>query len=94
MQKNHVSNHYSVTSRLCMLRVFFRNFHNIELRFHRFTRIIIYLCVAVESVLLGFQHYLLVLGMTVLIPSIIVPQMGGDNVRINLFSKRLLLIYD
>ncbi|KAL8126988.1 nucleobase-ascorbate transporter 6-like [Apium graveolens] len=34
-----------------------------------------------ESVLLGFQHYLLVLGMTVLIPSIIVPQMGGDNIH-------------
>lgn len=65
----------------------FRNFYEIEFGFHRFTRITLYLYVAVESVLLGFQHYLLVLGMTVLIPSIIVPQMGGDNVRTSLFSK-------
>ncbi|WOG91897.1 hypothetical protein DCAR_0311152 [Daucus carota subsp. sativus] len=34
-----------------------------------------------EAVLLGFQHYILVLGMTVLIPSILVPQMGGDNLH-------------
>ncbi|CAN1793433.1 Putative nucleobase-ascorbate transporter 10 [Linum perenne] len=33
-----------------------------------------------EAMVLGFQHYLLTLGMTVLIPSIIVPQMGGGNV--------------
>lgn len=37
------------------------------------------LCVA-EAVILGFQHYLLTLGMTVLIPTIVVPQMGGSNV--------------
>lgn len=32
--------------------------------------------------MLGFQHYLLTLGITVWIPSIIVPQMGGGDVRI------------
>ncbi|KAK3029778.1 hypothetical protein RJ639_038220 [Escallonia herrerae] len=34
-----------------------------------------------EAVLLGFQHYLLTLGTTVLIPSMTVPQMGGGNVE-------------
>ncbi|XP_055834937.1 putative nucleobase-ascorbate transporter 10 [Solanum dulcamara] len=32
-----------------------------------------------EALLLGFQHYILSLGNIVLIPSIIVPQMGGGN---------------
>ncbi|XP_058081147.1 nucleobase-ascorbate transporter 7-like [Magnolia sinica] len=32
-----------------------------------------------EAVLLGFQHYLVMLGTTVLIPTILVPQMGGGN---------------
>ncbi|KAK9750984.1 hypothetical protein RND81_02G234000 [Saponaria officinalis] len=32
-----------------------------------------------EAVLLGFQHYLVMLGTTVLIPTYLVPQMGGDN---------------
>ena len=46
--------------------------------------------------MLGFQHYLLTLGITVLIPSMIVPQMGGGDVRmftifyINIFMVRLL----
>ena len=39
---------------------------------------------AAEAVVLGFQHYVLTLGITVLIPSIIVPQMGGNDVRIRL----------
>lgn len=43
-------------------------------------------CDAAEAILLGFQHYLLTLGITVLIPSILVPQMGGGNVRIFCFS--------
>ncbi|KAG6589463.1 Nucleobase-ascorbate transporter 6 [Cucurbita argyrosperma subsp. argyrosperma] len=30
-----------------------------------------------EAILLGFQHYLVMLGTTVLIPSFLVPQMGG-----------------
>lgn len=34
-----------------------------------------------EAILLGFQHYLVMLGTTVLIPSSLVPQMGGGNVR-------------
>ncbi|KAK9946381.1 hypothetical protein M0R45_011849 [Rubus argutus] len=34
-----------------------------------------------EAIMLGFQHYLLTLGITVWIPSIIVPQMGGGDVE-------------
>jgi len=49
-----------------------------------------------EAILLGFQHYLVMLGTTVLIPSSLVPQMGGGNVsfRINLKvqSKWLLIL--
>lgn len=36
---------------------------------------------AAEAILLGFQHYLVMLGTTVLIPTHLVPQMGGGNVR-------------
>ncbi|XP_077233468.1 nucleobase-ascorbate transporter 7-like [Tasmannia lanceolata] len=32
-----------------------------------------------EAVVLGFQHYLVMLGTTVLIPSSLIPQMGGGN---------------
>ncbi|PWA79630.1 xanthine/uracil permease family protein [Artemisia annua] len=32
-----------------------------------------------EAILLGFQHYIVMLGTTVLIPSALVPQMGGGN---------------
>ncbi|KAL8224592.1 hypothetical protein R6Q57_020067 [Mikania cordata] len=34
-----------------------------------------------EAILLGFQHYLVMLGTTVLIPTTLVPQMGGGNIR-------------
>lgn len=34
-----------------------------------------------EAILLGFQHYLVMLGTTVIIPTILVPQMGGGNVE-------------
>ena len=37
---------------------------------------------AAEAVLLGFQHYLVMLGTTVIIPTALVPQMGGGNVRL------------
>lgn len=37
---------------------------------------------AVEAVVLGFQHYMLSLGITVLIPSLLVPLMGGGDVSI------------
>jgi hypothetical protein len=36
--------------------------------------------VIAEAILLGFQHFLVMLGTTVLIPTALVPQMGGDNV--------------
>ncbi|XP_051192631.1 nucleobase-ascorbate transporter 6 [Lolium perenne] len=32
-----------------------------------------------EAILLGFQHYLVMLGTTVIIPTALVPQMGGNN---------------
>jgi nucleobase transporter 1/2 len=32
-----------------------------------------------EAILLGFQHFLVMLGTTVIIPTALVPQMGGDN---------------
>ncbi|KAG0470586.1 hypothetical protein HPP92_017286 [Vanilla planifolia] len=32
-----------------------------------------------EAILLGFQHYLVMLGTTVIIPTALVPQMGGGN---------------
>lgn len=32
-----------------------------------------------EAIILGFQHYLVMLGTTVIIPTIIVPQMGGGK---------------
>ncbi|CAK7330189.1 unnamed protein product [Dovyalis caffra] len=34
-----------------------------------------------EAILVGFQHYLVMLGTTVIIPSIVVPLMGGGNVE-------------
>ncbi|ONI33394.1 hypothetical protein PRUPE_1G421500 [Prunus persica] len=34
-----------------------------------------------EAVILGFQHYLLTLGITVFIPSLLVPQMGGGDIE-------------
>ncbi|GMH03079.1 hypothetical protein Nepgr_004918 [Nepenthes gracilis] len=34
-----------------------------------------------EAILLGFQHYVVMLGATVMIPTILVPQMGGSNVE-------------
>jgi len=38
---------------------------------------IFHACVSAEAILLGFQHYLVMLGTTVLIPTALVPQMGG-----------------
>ncbi|XP_021832620.1 putative nucleobase-ascorbate transporter 10 [Prunus avium] len=34
-----------------------------------------------EAVMLGFQHYLLTLGITIFIPSLLVPQMGGGDIE-------------
>ena len=34
-----------------------------------------------EGILLGFQHYLVMLGTTVIISSVLVPLMGGGDVR-------------
>jgi len=46
-------------------------------------------CCAAEAILLGFQHYLVMLGTTVIIPTALVPQMGGGNVRTRLLSHSL-----
>ncbi|KAL3505048.1 hypothetical protein ACH5RR_034889 [Cinchona calisaya] len=45
-----------------------------------------------EAILLGFQHYLLTLGNVVLIPSIIVPQMGGGNAEKAKVIQNLLFV--
>ncbi|KAK7311385.1 hypothetical protein RJT34_09497 [Clitoria ternatea] len=45
-----------------------------------------------EAVLLGFQHYILTLGMTVLIPTMIVPQMGGGNAEKAKVIQSLLFV--
>jgi xanthine/uracil permease len=49
--------------------------------------------VAAEAILLGFQHFVVMLGTTVIIPSALVPQMGGGNVSLEtlpLFSFSFL----
>ncbi|PHU14759.1 Nucleobase-ascorbate transporter 5 [Capsicum chinense] len=38
-----------------------------------------YLLITVEAILLGFQHYLIMLSTIVIIPTALVPQMGGGN---------------
>ncbi|XP_047330344.1 nucleobase-ascorbate transporter 7-like [Impatiens glandulifera] len=45
-----------------------------------------------EAILLGFQHYLVMLGTTVLIPSSIVPQMGGGNAEKAKVIQTLLFV--
>lgn len=37
---------------------------------------------AAQAILLGFQHYIVMLGTTVLIATTLVPQMGGDHVSL------------
>lgn len=52
-------------------------------------KIFVYNCIfaADEAILLGFQHYIVMLGTTVIIPTALVPQMGGGNVRLTLVSN-------
>ncbi|XP_054801461.1 putative nucleobase-ascorbate transporter 10 [Prosopis cineraria] len=45
-----------------------------------------------EAVVLGFQHYFLTLGMTVLIPTILVPQMGGGHAEKARVIQSLLFV--
>ncbi|KAG6409002.1 hypothetical protein SASPL_132031 [Salvia splendens] len=45
-----------------------------------------------EAVILGFQHYLVMLGTTVIIPTIIVPFMGGGNVKKAQLMQTLLFV--
>lgn len=54
-----------------------------------------FICVyidAAEGIVQGFQHYIVMLGTTVIIPSILVPLMGGGDVSINI--SLILIIYD
>jgi hypothetical protein len=46
---------------------------------------------AAEAMILGFQHFIVMLGTTVIIPSALVPQMGGGNVSLETY---VLLIVD
>lgn len=47
----------------------------------RFTYLIFFLAFETgEAIALGFQHYILALGTAVMIPSFLVPLMGGDDV--------------
>uniref|UniRef100_A0A1S4DZB0 Uncharacterized protein n=1 Tax=Cucumis melo TaxID=3656 RepID=A0A1S4DZB0_CUCME len=45
-----------------------------------------------EAFVLGFQHYVLTLGFSVLIPSLIVPQMGGGDVEKAKVIQTLLFV--
>ncbi|XP_038892228.1 nucleobase-ascorbate transporter 7-like [Benincasa hispida] len=45
-----------------------------------------------EAILLGFQHYLVMLGTTVLIPTSLVPQMGGGNAEKAKMIQTLLFV--
>ncbi|PNX93143.1 nucleobase-ascorbate transporter 10-like protein [Trifolium pratense] len=45
-----------------------------------------------QAVVLGFQHYILTLGITVLIPTIIVPQMGGGDAEKTKVIQNLLFV--
>ena len=38
--------------------------------------------IAGEAIALGFQHYVLALGTAVMIPTFLVPLMGGSDVRL------------
>lgn len=50
---------------------------------------LVIICHAAEALVLGFQHYLVMLGTVVIIPTLLVPLMGGGNVSI----FKLLLEY-
>ncbi|KAL8505594.1 hypothetical protein ACS0TY_016729 [Phlomoides rotata] len=45
-----------------------------------------------EAIILGFQHYLVMLGTSVIIPTIIVPYMGGGNVEKAQVIQTLLFV--
>ncbi|XP_073284197.1 nucleobase-ascorbate transporter 6-like [Primulina huaijiensis] len=45
-----------------------------------------------EAILLGFQHYLVMLGTTVIIPTALVPQMGGGNAEKAQVIQTLLFV--
>jgi hypothetical protein len=52
-----------------------------------FRLLILNICASVtgEAMALAFQHYILSLGTAVMIPTMLVPMMGGNDVRIPSF---------
>ena len=50
------------------------------------------LFLAVETILLAFQNYILMLGTSVMIPALLVPAMGGTDVSL-FFDKLPLLLF-
>ncbi|KAJ8449130.1 hypothetical protein Cgig2_004185 [Carnegiea gigantea] len=53
--------------------------------------VVLFLILA-EAILLGFQHFIVMLGTTVLIPSALVPQMGGGKEEKALVVQTLLFV--
>jgi len=47
----------------------------------------------VETIVLGFQHYILALGTAVMIPSFLVPLMGGTDVSHSQLGHLLLCFF-
>lgn len=39
-------------------------------------------CLAAETIILAFQNYIMMLGTSVMIPTILVPAMGGSDVSL------------
>lgn len=48
---------------------------------------------AAEGIVQGFQHYIVMLGTTVIIPSILVSLMGGGDVSININLLLIITIF-
>ena len=68
-----VSNIYSSTQQIDIVALFHNHINLCTVWSFAYLR-------AAEAILLGFQHYLVMLGTTVIIPTALVPQMGGGNV--------------
>lgn len=48
-------------------------------------------CLAAETIVLAFQNYIVMLGTSVMVPSLLVPAMGGSDV--SCFSWKLIALY-
>lgn len=74
------------TVRLCSSNLFFEFLKTVDLILFNFGNF------AAETILLAFQHYIVVLGTMVLIASDLVPRMGGDNVCMPMDHNHVFLI--